>query len=126
MRKTGPDKRTVELIHNRSAGICERCGWAEGQQIHHRRARGMGGTRRDSTNAVYSLAHLCHPCHSLVESNRLEALSDGWLVSQHGDPSRVPVLYRGTWRLLDNEGGWMNCESGVSSLSSGDPMTPTN
>lgn len=105
-RKTGPDKATVELVRARSGGICERCGWHEGQQLHHRRARGMGSTRRESTNAVYSLVDLCHPCHSHIESHRTQALDDGWLVPQHGDPALVPVRARGTWKMLDMFGGY--------------------
>lgn len=66
----------------------------------------MGSTRRESTNAVYSLVDLCHPCHAHIESHRTEALDDGWLVTQYCDPAWIPVNARGTWKLLDALGGY--------------------
>ena len=111
MRKTGPDKRTVELVRDRAGGICEICGWAESQQLHHRKARGRGGSRDPLINAPSNLVFICYPCHASVESQRVKAINEGHLISQFNRDTAdcIPVLYRGTWRVLNNEGGWMNC-----------------
>lgn len=107
-RKTGPDKRTVHLLHERAGGLCEICGFAEAQQIHHRQPRGMGGTRDLSTNACSNLTFICHLCHGRIESYRSKAIADGHIVSKFCVSAETPFLYRGTLRILDDEGGWMN------------------
>lgn len=66
----------------------------------------MGGTRRPDTCA--NLLLLCGSgttgCHGWVESNRFAARAVGLLVSQRADPAQVPVLLRGGWWLLTEEG----------------------
>ncbi|WP_280427190.1 HNH endonuclease [Nocardia brasiliensis] len=110
MRKTGPSKKVVDLIRDRSAGICEICGWAEGQQIHHRRPRKMGGTRDPQINSPANLLHLCNLCHAVVEGNRLDAETRGYLLKMGADFDQ-PVWYRGQHKVLDGEGGVSLCES---------------
>ena len=79
-------------------------------QIHHRRPRGMGGSKRESTSATANGLVLCgsgtQGCHGWVESNRKVAIEQGFIVPQHRDPSEVPVLIKAQWRLYDNRGGW--------------------
>lgn len=108
-RKTGPSRESAEMVLARSSGRCEVvAGWwclGEAQQIHHRRPRGMGGTRRDSSNRPSALLHLCSPCHAWIESNRTEALRLGYLVSQSWEPADVSVFRDGQWVFFDNEGG---------------------
>lgn len=106
-RKTGPDKATVDMVFRRSEGRCERCGVREGQQVHHRRPRGSGGTRDPHINATSNLVHVCFPCHSAIEANRTASLGGGWLLSRLSevDAWSVPVsMWHGDC-LLDNEGG---------------------
>lgn len=98
-RKTGPDAGTVEVLFERSGGNCERCG-GFGEQIHHRRARGMGGTRREDTNGLAGLVHLCAECHAHIESHREWAYEFGWLVRQWADPAYQPVKIQGSWVQL--------------------------
>ena len=98
-RKTGPDRATVDALFARSEGCCERCGGL-GEQIHHRRARGAGGTRRDDTNMLQNLVHLCAGCHAFCESNRAWAYEHGWLVRQWADPAYQPVHMQGSWVRL--------------------------
>lgn len=98
-RKTGPDRATVELLFERSHERCERCG-SRGEQIHHRRARGAGGTRRLDTNMLQNLVHICAPCHAYIESNREWAYEHGWLVRQWADPAYQPVRIQGSWIRL--------------------------
>lgn len=109
-RKTGPDARTVALVRDRAGGLCEVCGFAEMQQVHHRKPRRMGGTRDPQINAASNLLGLCALDHALVESRRERAIDEGHVVSSYGDPSVIPVLYRGTWRVLDDEGGFVSGE----------------
>ena len=72
------------------------------QAIHHRRARGAGGTRRPDTNLPSNALYVCDACHRRIESQRTEALAAGWLVPQNGLPAAVPVMYRGQWTQLEN------------------------
>jgi hypothetical protein len=72
----------------------------------------MGGSKRLDTNQPANLVVLCGSatspggCHQHVESNRAEALSEGWLLFQTMHPDEQPVkTYRG-WLLLDNEGSY--------------------
>ena len=49
----------------RSSGLCEQCGSSgdfRGLSIHHKRGRGMGGTRHEYT--AEELERLCGKCHS--------------------------------------------------------------
>ncbi|ORL34997.1 HNH endonuclease [Prescottella equi] len=108
-RKTGPTQPVVEMVLMRSGGNCEVMAGPScllsAHQIHHRRPRGMGGTRRASTNAPSALLHVCWPCHGHIEANREKALKNGWLVSQGDEPVEQSVLWRGRPVLLDDNGG---------------------
>ena len=114
---TGPDDATVAVVLVRHYGKCARCDdLIRGERgldwvVHHRRARGAGGSRREDTNSPANLVPLCGPgvdndCHGHVESHRAEALTFGWLVPQGADPATVPVLIEHGARrvLLDHDG----------------------
>lgn len=106
-RRTGPDRATVELVRWRDRDRCVRCG-APATNIHHRRPRGMGGTRDPLANDPSNLLCLCGSgttgCHGWIESHRAEALRDGWLVSKWADPATIPIAvgHRAIW--LDHRG----------------------
>ena len=112
-RNTGPDKTVVDAVLERAQYSCEACGAMVGDRrgfdysVHHRRPRGMGGTRRFGTNLPSNLMILCGSantgCHGLVESNRFAALARGFLVQQHEDPSMVMVKVGGSWIYLGND-----------------------
>lgn len=112
VRDTGFSTAVRGVVTERSGGVCELLipvvctGMA--QVMHHRRPRGIGGTRRVDTNQPSSALHICDACHRHLEtSERGEARRNGWLVSQHASPVNVPVLYRGRVRLmLTDEGGF--------------------
>ncbi|WPH57747.1 hypothetical protein [Mycobacterium phage WXIN] len=75
------------------------------EQLHHRRARGAGGSRRTDTNTAANCFAICAPCHLYVESNRTEAQDNGWLVRQGHSPGATPILYRQSqWVLLRDDG----------------------
>ena len=92
---TGFSSATRRLILDRSGGVCERCGVRPVEALHHRRPRGMSGSRRADTNTPANCLASCNECHLYIESNRTEALEMGWLVRQGHDPEHVPVMYRG-------------------------------
>lgn len=91
VRRTGPTPATVELVWVRDGGRCARCGiglnrGARGTawSVHHRRPRGMGGSRSAWVNEAANLLLLCGTgvtgCHGWVESHRADARDLGWLI----------------------------------------------
>jgi hypothetical protein len=97
-----------EQVLARSGGACERCGRnlqasIFGYSVHHRLARGMGGTK--TPDDAYRLVVLCGSgvtgCHGWVESNRAAAEAQGWLI-RHGvtKPIDVPVFADGSWYAI--------------------------
>lgn len=109
---------TVALIWERDRGRCALCGIGlhfpdrgRSWSIHHRRPRGMGGTRTAWVGLAANGLTLCGSgvdgCHGWVETNRGVAVEDGLLVSKLGylTAEDVPVrLKDGLWKL-DNHGG---------------------
>ena len=88
MRDTGPNLATRQLVIDRAQRRCERCrDW--GSQIHHRKPRGMGGTRNPQINAPSNLVFLCFDCHEWIERNRDAARMSGWLVPRNDDPELI-------------------------------------
>lgn len=91
---------TKRLIRDRDGNRCVLCGvWVgEGGQIHHRRARGMGGSRDPLTSSPANGLTLCggpfngSQCHEHIESHRTWALDHGFLVRQGVDPASVAVV----------------------------------
>ena len=101
---------TRSIVANRAGGVCERCGRHWGSNVHHRKPRGMGGTRDPQANSPANLVLLCGSgtfgCHGEVESNRAKAYMDGWLVRRADDPELIPLVMRsGRTFRLDAEGG---------------------
>jgi len=95
------------MVEEREGGRCARCG-RPGNQAHHRRPRGSGGSRRPSTNGVANGLWLCPDCHRFIEANRTIALELGWLIAQEDtecpEPADAPLVYRGVWMYLTNDG----------------------
>lgn len=94
------------IIKARSAGYCERCALPllRNGQVHHRRPRGMGGTRRAGSGQPANGLWVHPACHAKVESDREKALAHGWLVRQEQDPEEVPIIRYGKWVYLLNDG----------------------
>lgn len=94
-------RKAREIVLARSGGHCERGGElllgepGVGYSVHHRRPRGMGGSRRHNVTSPVNLVALCGSgttgCHGAVESNREAAYEAGWLVCQAADPALIPV-----------------------------------
>lgn len=119
-RATGPSVATRRLVLERDGGACAWCGrvvaeW--GYSLQHRRARGMGGTRRRDANSPANLVTVCGSattgCHGWVEAHPAEAERRGFRLRQWADPADVPVMYAGgAWFRLDHVGGLVSVSSG--------------
>lgn len=110
-RGRGPTQQVRNQVYERSQGKCEWCGqppsW--GSSVHHRKPRGMGGSRKVHVNAAANLLFLCGSgvtgCHGWVESNRQEAVTYGLLVPRPAFPATTPIFYRRKrWVLLQDDG----------------------
>ncbi|GAA3510279.1 hypothetical protein GCM10022234_00650 [Aeromicrobium panaciterrae] len=105
---TGATATVRELVYERANKCCERCGiYAYGGSVHHRRPRGMGGSKQADTNQPSNLILLCGSgttgCHGWVESHRNEAIDTGLVLRQGTDPTAEPVTLRyGRVLLKDN------------------------
>lgn len=79
----------------RDHGKCRRCG-RQATDVHHRKVRGMGGTKNAETNfGLDNLVCLCRDCHNYIHHNPRESYELGWLVHSWDDPSKVSVLSPG-------------------------------
>lgn len=87
---------SARAVLARSGGLCERCGRA-GEQLHHRRPRGMGGTSDPAIHDPSNLVHLCAECHRWVESRRAVAVACGWLVTGVTSPADTPLFVAPGW-----------------------------
>ncbi|OHU67425.1 hypothetical protein BKG87_22305 [Mycobacteroides chelonae] len=99
-----------ELMSQRCCGECEVC-WPNVcmqtvEAYHHRRPRGRGGSRQESTSQPSNGLGICRGCHSFIETReRGRAIELGFIVSQWGEPAQVPVFYRHEfWALLGDDG----------------------
>lgn len=109
------ERQARSRVIERSGGACEICG-RRATNIHHRKRRGMGGTRKQEINWPSNLLALCGSgmtgCHGKIESNITHAIEHGWIIPQGvAEAVNTPVLLRQGWVTLDNEGGWKS--SGV-------------
>jgi hypothetical protein len=111
-------QETKALIWLREAGCCAACGrnlndgsWYSHQ---HRRARGMGGSRRASTSDCTNGLLVCGSatsrggCHLAIEAHPAWALSKGYRVGQTRDPATIPVwvAHQG-WVYLTADGFYL-------------------
>lgn len=112
-RNTGPTASTRKLVKTRARNCCERCGRpiTGDYSIHHRKPRGMGGTKNASANLPSNLVLLCGSattpggCHTAVEKFRQAAITTGWIVTRTADPAKVPIKFpSGRWYLLNEDG----------------------
>lgn len=119
--RDGFPKQVKQIITDRSAGMCELdfCGPAE--VIHHRRPRGSGGTSLDWVNQAANGFHVSAACHDRIEGrhpawSRTQSGALGWLVDLNASrrAADVPVLYRGRWVLLRDDGSITAIEGGAA------------
>lgn len=110
--------KTRREVIARDESLCGWCGLyvdtASGlYSLQHRRARGMGGSKRISTDAHANLV-LLHGtgttgCHGYIEAHRDEARERGFNLTQQLDPASVPIGLKfdgvPAWALYDNLAG---------------------
>jgi hypothetical protein len=86
-----PSNETVDVVMDRDQGCCVVCGKVlfgyRGREwsIHHRRAKGMGGTRRPDTNEPQNLISVCgggnnSGCHGTIHRHPKDAVVMGWTI----------------------------------------------
>jgi hypothetical protein len=124
LANTGPKRSTVEMLKNRSGGVCEWPGCTRpATDKHHRLNRKQGGRHgvmRTLLNGVAWLLHACRPHHRRVTSPTGEVRDQvermGWVLREHQDAVRVPVLTRHdpepVW--LDDAGSWHRYEGAAA------------
>jgi hypothetical protein len=106
-----------DIVRVRCHGLCEGCGQYGPVHVHHRRARGMGGTYReeaesknDPTNLLALCPTVCHPATEHADT-WMECEGKGWrLEHSQRDPRLTPALLHTVngygWWLLDGNGGY--------------------
>jgi 5-methylcytosine-specific restriction protein A len=95
----------------RSGGLCEieAPGCTEvASEAAHRKKVGAGGRKGDAAvrhHVLSNLLHACHNCHQ-VQGHRhpAAAYAAGWMLREHQNPLSEPVVYRGTWSHLGDDG----------------------
>ena len=90
-------RHVIELVTGRSGGNCE-C-MSSGctliaEHLHHRRPKGIGGTRRPESQWASNALHVCLKCHLRIHAMPNWSRDNGFLVRQSDDPSSVPVWWR--------------------------------
>lgn len=99
-------EKARKLVLERDEHRCVRCGHPRGLQVHHRRPRGAGGTKRPEI--AYGLANLITLdafCHEYTERNRAISYQLGYLVRSGHNPASTPLwLPPNEWVLLTDTG----------------------
>lgn len=122
MKQWRPPSKTPEEIDargkvdTRSGGMCEAAiaGACQGQarEFQHRKAKGQLGEWTASNGLAVCGHGNAAGCHGYIHQHPTESYRNGWSVRSTGDPLLQPVLYRGRWVLLDNNGGVIPVEKG--------------
>lgn len=115
-------EKTRRLIRERAKDRCELCGTPayETAQIHHRKPRGMGGTKNPESRSPANGLLVHFRCHHRIEMNRADALTNGWLVRQSDDSTAVPVRLHYGMVLLKDDGSFDVLDEKYQSRSLGE------
>jgi len=100
--------RQRAALWERCDGLCEVSGRPldyETFDMHHRRNKGMGGTSRPNTDALYNLLALDPEIHNggptSVHGRRDWSEANGFLIPKNADyPQQWPVKLRARWWVL--------------------------
>ena len=108
-------KKTREIVMQRADSRCELCGAFSfgfmGYSFHHRKPRGMGGTKNKKSEKPSNIILLCGSgttgCHGRVESMRDWSRDNGILVCQSDDPLQVKIKLLVGWCHLLDDGSYV-------------------
>jgi hypothetical protein len=106
-------KSIVELVIQRAAGYCEKCGGpaSESMALHHRKLKSRGGK-----DAVANLMWVHHGCHNMasdsIHANPALAADKGWMVSSWDEPENAPLVLPGGRVVLLQENGKITVPKG--------------
>ena len=97
--------KVKEQVRLRTNMMCDRClTRVNNPHYHHRKPRGMGGTK-NITSGYASNTMLLHPsCHEWIEMHREASRDRGWLLYQHQNPAEVPIVHGTNWLFLHEDG----------------------
>jgi hypothetical protein len=122
-KKTGASEEVRQKVFMRAGWRCEKCGKRLNDNgyisVHHRKPRGMGGSKGIELNLPSNLMLLCGSgttgCHGYIESHRSEAYEQGWLVYRNADPAkemvRISMMHNSnifTYVYLTDDGKYEN------------------
>lgn len=113
-RPSVEQKRCMALLPVRSGGVCETqvpgaCRGSAGVPSHRkRRSQSSKAEKWSPTNVL----HNCPPCEDhLTDKGATPAVrSKGWTVHPSVDPASVPVLRRGVYVWLHEDGTYTECD----------------
>lgn len=104
-----------EQVWDRAQGHCEITGrylgerGGDGYACHHRRPKGMGGSRADDTNTLSNLIAITHAIHNgdahSVHLHPGWSRTLGYLLGQDQVPRLEPILLRGQALVLLTDDG---------------------
>ena len=97
------NKKTWQNFIDRD-GSCPHCGDEATLVPHHRKNRGMGGSKKLDTPS--NIMAICAELNGLLESNATIAgmgRDFGYKLTAGQVPSEVPIYVNGKWLLLDDE-----------------------
>lgn len=114
---------TRQALAGRSGGVCEAqlpiCA-GRATDAQHRKAKKHGGRKGKPIDDLSNLAHLCRPCHRWAHDYPTAAREMyGLVVLDWENPAEKPMRVRGSWRLLDDVGGYSDDPPGVVIASAG-------
>ncbi len=101
---SAPSITVRKTVHRRDLERCVSCATGEGLTFQHRAAVGWGASRIKPPPPA-GIA-LCLVCNQACEASmQTRALTYGWKIRRHMDPTRVPVYYPHEfgWFLLTGE-----------------------
>ncbi|QOI67674.1 HNH endonuclease [Arthrobacter phage Orcanus] len=125
---SGPSAEVRRQVIARDLSKCQWCGrhvrtesgW---YSLQHRRARGMGGSRRRETDQPANLVLVCGTgtteCHGWIEAQPAQAIARGFRIAAGARPDRVNLVdWTGREWILTDDG------EKVPADTLGPPQTP--
>lgn len=93
-----------KLILRRDDWCCVRCG-KEATDVHHRKAKKMGGTKDEETAYGYAnLISVCRYCHSWIHRHPAAAADSGYIVKTGFDPATIDIVTKHGLLTLQADG----------------------